>query len=48
MRNLLDVVYDGEELPMRVDFGPAAQSEAAHSLVLQVSKHGFDGALRQL
>ena len=43
MRDLLDVVDDGEELPLGVHFASTAQGEAPHALVLQIGEDGFDG-----
>ena len=34
MRELLDVVYQAEELPLRIDLRSAAQREAAESFVV--------------
>ena len=42
MRDLLDVVDDGEELPLGVHLASAAEGEAPHALVLQVGEDGFD------
>ena len=41
--NLLDVVDDGEELPLGVHFVPASEGESAHALILEVGKDRFDG-----
>ena len=43
MRDLLDVVDDGEELPLGVHLASAAEGEAPHALVSQVGEEGFDG-----
>jgi len=40
MRQLLDVVHQAEELPLRIDLLPPAQGEAIQPLVVtQVGKH---------
>jgi hypothetical protein len=40
--DLLDVVYQGEQLPLGIDLGLAAQREAFQALVLEVGEHRFD------
>ena len=42
MGDLLDVVYQREQLPLCIDFGFAAQGEAPQPLVLEVGEHRFD------
>ena len=44
MRQLLDVVDEAEELPLRIDLLLAAEREAIEPLVVSdVPEHGFDG-----
>lgn len=44
VRQLLDVVYQAVELPLRIDFLLPAQREAIQPLVVpQVAEHRFDG-----
>jgi hypothetical protein len=40
--NLLDVVHQGEQLPLGIDLSFAAQREASHALVLEIGEHRFD------
>jgi hypothetical protein len=43
VRELLDIVHETEELPMRVDFGAFAECEAREPLVpAQVAEHRLD------
>lgn len=42
MGNLLDVVHQGEELPLGIDLALAAQREPPHPLVLEVGEHRLD------
>jgi hypothetical protein len=40
--NLLDIVHHRKQLPLRVHLGAAPEPEAAHPLVLEVGKNGFN------
>lgn len=39
--DLLDVVDDGEELPLRIHLGSSPKREASHALVLKVAEDRF-------
>ena len=41
MGDLLDVVYQGEQLPLRIDLALTTQRKASHALVLEVGEHRF-------
>ena len=42
MCDFLDIVYQGEQLPLRIDLLLAAQHKPVHALVLEVPEHRLD------